>query len=266
MTIEKTLVAAPGLRDHLVGVYPDNESLTRTVGLYLGEGLRRKDAVVVVATAAHREAFCGDLQAQGIDVETAVKEGRLRLLDAEKTLSDIMVNHMPDWPRFNDAVGGLIEALQSDPRYAAVRAYGEMVDLLWQRGNSAAMVRLEEFWDRLLKNRPFTLLCAYMLEFLHSVDGESLEAVLRTHTHLVSLEDDELLERTLNRAMDEVFGAGRSAALRSLIRATRHARAVAKGPETVVLWLRRNLPDYAEEVLERVRRYYGAERNRLETP
>ena len=45
----------------------------------------------------------------------------------------------------------------------SLRAYGEMVDVLWRRGEKSAALRLEELWNELQARRSFTLLCAYAM-------------------------------------------------------------------------------------------------------
>ncbi len=45
-----------------------------------------------------------------------------------------------------------------------VRAFGEMVALLWTEGNQAAAIRLEELWNELAQTRTFCLYCAYCLD------------------------------------------------------------------------------------------------------
>ena len=59
---------------------------------------------------------------------------------------------------------------------ARVRIFGEMVALLWDEGNVAAALILEEWWNDLAAEQEFTLLCAYP----HSVlDLASLTTVGR---------------------------------------------------------------------------------------
>jgi hypothetical protein len=42
-----------------------------------------------------------------------------------------------------------------------VRAFGEMVALLWERGDQAATVRLEHLWNDFCRMQTLLLLCAY---------------------------------------------------------------------------------------------------------
>ena len=82
--------------------------------------------------------------------------------------------------------------------------------------------------------------------------------MLCTHTHLFPGGLDRALDEALNTAMDEVLG-DRVNSLRSLITANyRPAWGVVPKPESVILWLRNNLPDLAEQVIGRAREHYDA--------
>ena len=102
-------------REHFVQVYQDAEFLAEAVTRYLQAGLDAGEAGLVIARPEHRARFA--------------LRGAVTMLDAEETLGKFMANGMPQWAPFRELVGGLIAA-QGRP----VRAYGEMVDLLWQRG------------------------------------------------------------------------------------------------------------------------------------
>src|SRR5919109_1301881 len=80
----------------------------------------------------------------------AVLEGRLVFLDAEATLSRFMINGEPDGERFEQVVGEAIRGVRASAVQNGVRAYGEMVGVLWSAGQHSAAVRLEELWNQLL--------------------------------------------------------------------------------------------------------------------
>ena len=166
--------------DHVVQNWEDETVLADTAGRYLRAGLSYGEAVVVVARPAHFELFKRQLpQARG-----AGRSGQLRFFDAEDSLAKFMRDGMPDWTRFRAAMGGLVAELRL--QYPAVRVYGEMVDLLWQRGEREAAIRLEEFWNDLANIQTFSLFCAYQLDDRDSLSyGESFECVCRLHTHLI---------------------------------------------------------------------------------
>ena len=63
---------------------------------------------------------------------------------------------MPDAERFQDAVVPLIEQACRG-RKCVVRAYGEMVDVLWKAGETVAAVRLETLWNQLARAYSFEI-------------------------------------------------------------------------------------------------------------
>ncbi len=84
--------------------------------------------------------------------------------------------------------------------------------------------------------------------------GSNVDALLSAHTHLLPV--DVALEDAVSRALDEVLGA-RAEDIRSLIQANYPpCRAAIPPAESMVLWLRNNLPDSAPEILERARQCY----------
>jgi hypothetical protein len=80
--------------------------------------------------------------------------------DAVTTLSALRDGHLTDRRQFESVIGGAIDSLSAAAPAKRLRAYGEMVDLLWQTGDVAAAVRLESLWNDLGKTRRFSLLCA----------------------------------------------------------------------------------------------------------
>jgi signal transduction histidine kinase len=122
-----------------------------------------------------------------IDVEAARAAGSLTILDAQETLAKLMVGPMPDPDLFRRVVGGVIEwTTTQGRREAKTRAYGEMVDLLWQGGNRQAALRLEEMWNELQSVYPFDLLCAYsMASFYRVPDAGALCEICDTHSHVL---------------------------------------------------------------------------------
>src|SRR3954463_5302772 len=134
---------------HDVQFYEDEDFLCETVASFLGAGLLAGEPVVVIATEAHREAFCERLRARSIDVARACMSGQLRLLDARETLAQFMVGDEPSPERFRAVLGGVLDDVLRGRSADRVSAYGEMVDLLWRDGNEAAAVRLEELWNDL---------------------------------------------------------------------------------------------------------------------
>lgn len=70
--------AAPCGHDHVVELYETESFLVDTVCRFLAPARRDGDAAIVVATAAHREAFEAALEDVGIDVRSARTVARLQ--------------------------------------------------------------------------------------------------------------------------------------------------------------------------------------------
>jgi signal transduction histidine kinase len=181
---------------HIVRFYENDTFLTAAVADFLAEGLAAGEPLVVIATAAHREAFTLRLRSKGLDVRRATREGRCAFLDARETLAAFMVGPMPDAERFRAVVGPVLQGLAAGGE-APVRAYGEMVDLLWKDGNTEGAVRLEELWNELAGEHDFSLLCAYAMgNFVNTADAEGFHRICSAHTHVLPTErytesDDE---------------------------------------------------------------------------
>ena len=70
-----------------------------------------------------------------------------------------MLHGWPDDARFNQVATGLIQRARGPGR--RVRAFGEMVALLWHQGHNRATVRLEYLWNKFREEQEFCLFCAY---------------------------------------------------------------------------------------------------------
>jgi diguanylate cyclase (GGDEF)-like protein len=154
---------------HCVQLYERETFLAETVAAYAARGLNAGDAVVIVAKDRNRSLFEFHLAAEGVDLAEARRTGQLTLLSAEQTLAEFMQAGWPDADRFRKSVGELVRKLASRP-WKGIRAFGEMVAVLWDLGQPAAALRLEELWDELAETENFSLLCAYAM---NSFDGAS---------------------------------------------------------------------------------------------
>jgi PAS domain S-box-containing protein len=169
--------------DHFVQFYEHEESLLALVGDYLGEGLRKGDLLLVIATPEHQNGFCEQLAQSGLAVDRAIAEGRFKLLDARETLSKFMVKGLPDWERFRHTMERVLTGMPNKGA-GTIRAYGEMVDLLWRDGNPEAAVQLEEQWNDLRELYSFSLFCAYVMASFYKQPSE-LRRVCDLHSHVV---------------------------------------------------------------------------------
>jgi hypothetical protein len=227
--------------DHFVHLYQDTASLADAVAAYVAEGLRKGEAAVIIATPQHREAFLSRIGAFDAD--------QLKVLDAEQTLATFMVNGVPNWQAFRASIGGLIAELRL--RYPTLRAYGEMVDVLWQRGEREAAIRLEEYWNELGQLQTFSLFCAYRMDPLDgALYGGPLESVCRVHSHLVPARDQQRIDAAVHEASRKVLDQPLAAILLSM--AAHHGGQVPAGQATL-FWLKQNMPRAADKVFQELR-------------
>jgi signal transduction histidine kinase len=176
-------------RDHTVQFYEDDDFLCNVVAEYVNSGLKIGAPAILIATDAHRRSFCQKLQLLGVDIEQESSYGRLTLLDANEVLSRISLHGKPQWHLFEREVGAIVEALERTRAAGGIRAYGEMVDLLWRGGRSEAAIELEEMWNRLSRSHRFSLLCAYSLaNFQREGDADAFARVCDTHDHVLPTE------------------------------------------------------------------------------
>jgi hypothetical protein len=145
--------------EHVVQFYDDDAELVAAVAPYLGAALNGGEAAVVIASGAHRRMLQSGLAAAGVDVCAASADGSLLSLDAAATMRAFVADGQIDRAEFNDVVGSLIRRATASGR--RVRAYGEMVALLWEEGNVLGAIDLEQAWNELATELTFDLFCAY---------------------------------------------------------------------------------------------------------
>jgi hypothetical protein len=170
--------------EHLVHIYADDGVFMDGLEGFVGEGLDAGDGVVVIATASHRCALEERLRLRGIDLSAACLSDQLIPQDAEETLSRFMVDGWPDDERFGRVVAELVGRAGKGGR--RVRAFGEMVSLLWARGDCGATVRLEYLWNNLCRQSAFSLFCAYPKIGFTESPGLAVQAICAVHSRVIA--------------------------------------------------------------------------------
>ncbi len=107
-------------------------------------------------------------------------------LDAAEVMSRFIHAGRIDPDAFRDAIGGVVRAAQQGGR--RVRAYGEMVALLWDAGDVLGAIELEKLWNELGRELQFALWCGY---HIHSAAGQEHADALHQVCHLHTAVIDE---------------------------------------------------------------------------
>ncbi|HXX66503.1 MAG TPA: ATP-binding protein [Polyangiaceae bacterium] len=173
----------PEQPSHFVKFYEEEQTLLDAVAEFLASGLRAGDRMLVVATPEHRDAFARRLERKAAP---AASPDQITWLDAQETLSKLMVGGAPDRARFRSMVWPwMAKAKEGFPR-AHVRAYGEMVNLLWRTGRVEAAIQLEEMWTEALQDHVLSVFCAFPIESVGAErDSARFEGLCRVHTHVI---------------------------------------------------------------------------------
>jgi DcmR-like sensory protein len=169
---------------HAVQFYGNEQSLFTTVAGFLGEGLIAGQPAIVIATESHRAAIVEHLCGRLIDCDSARRNGSLLLLDAEDMLGQFMFRDVPDPDLFEQNVGRLIQQMVAGRGRPLIRAYGEMVDVLWKQGRPEAAIKLEILWNKLALKYSFALLCGYAMGNFYK-QAKHLDDVCAQHTQII---------------------------------------------------------------------------------
>lgn len=172
-----------GAGDHACQVYGNEGELLDTLSGFVGGGLWTGESAVVIATDAHLAHLEDMLRQTGLDLAHFRADGRYIALSADQTLAKLTDGGWPDKQLFMEVIAPVVKRARGEGR--AVRAFGEMVQLLWSRGHHAGAVRLEHLWNQLLEREEMRLLCAYSRMHFSKGTLESRRAVQDAHSRLV---------------------------------------------------------------------------------
>src|SRR5438270_9606347 len=209
------LLAHAAPRDHIVHLYQDQDFLNRVVCRFAAAALANGEGVILVPTPAHWDAFRPRLVAEGVDVKGAQERGQLTVVDANDFLPRFMQHAMPDGPMFLGLAGEIIGRTRAAGRFANVRWWGEMVNVLWERGDVAASMNLEDLFDQVSREQNVAVFCSFLMDnFNGDVHTRMLPRLGDNHSHLIPVEDYGRLETAVAEALRETVGPDEAVVLR----------------------------------------------------
>jgi len=171
--------------DHLVQIYDsDNEFLDNLV-VFATAGFKARESVVVIATGDHIRQLDARLKNTGHDVFGLRLRDQYVTLDATEALHEFLINGSPDAILFRLLASNLIKRAKRAGRQ--VRAFGEMVAILWAQGNTGGTLCLEQLWSEYMEDESFTLFCAYPASGFEGKNASlGIGDVCKSHSHHVA--------------------------------------------------------------------------------
>jgi len=194
--------------DHVVQIYNKDQTLLNSLEGFVTSGFNANDCVVVIATDEHLHALEERLRFKGYNVFELKLQDQYIPLSAKETLGDFIINNWPDEVLFRHTVSRFL--VRARTRNRNVRAFGEMVALLWAQGNVAATVQLENLWNKLCHDQVFSLYCAYPRSSLNQRALESILDICGSHSKIIKEDSSHLniLYRQVPFAEAEQLKAG----------------------------------------------------------
>jgi hypothetical protein len=178
--------------EHIIELFDTQASRAKTVAAFLTEGLRHGDTVLVVARRRHWTAVAKRLKRQGCDLDDAIAQRHVIVLDAVITLGKFMRRGRIDPVLFESVIGTCVSELAAHFQ-RGLRIYGEMVDLLAEEANLEGARNLEELWNALSSRYSFVLLCGYAsAHFADPGTRAKLQTICDAHTDVQANSDDAL--------------------------------------------------------------------------
>jgi two-component system, NarL family, response regulator NreC len=257
------LLVSAGPRDHIVQLYHDQQFLNRAVCRFAASGIHNGEGVILVPTADHWNTFRHHLEAEGVDTRAAQDCGQLTVVDADELLPLFMRDGMPNPPVFLGLAADLIARARGTGRYPKVRWWGEMVNILWERGDVAASMALEDEFDRLAHEHEIAIFCSFAMDnFSDDIHSRMLPRLGHNHSHLIPVEDYARLERAVADALRDVVGDDSARVLQRRLLARAPSPFQMPRSQALLLALRDMLPVLADSVLTRSRNLYWASMGR----
>jgi hypothetical protein len=254
-----SLLSGAAPRDHIVQLYQDQQFLNRAVCRFAAAAIANGEGVILVPTVAHWDAFRPRLEDEGVDVKAAEKRGQLTIVDADDLLPTFMRDGMPDSPVFMGLAANVVSQARADGRYPKVRWWGEMVNILWERGDVAASMQLEDQFDQLAHKQEIAIFCSFLMDnFNGDVHARMLPRLGENHSHLIPVEDYTRLERAVSEALRDAVGPDDSRVLEERLLSRYPGPFHMPRSQALLLALRQTLPLVADDVLQRSRNLYGA--------
>jgi len=104
-----------------------------------------------------------------------------------------LVNGWPDETAFNQTISSVLTRARGKNN-RNIRAFGEMVAILWAQGNIGATVNLEHLWNKFAAKESFCLFCAYPKVGFTEPLSDSIDHICSAHSKMIHGVSPQLTE------------------------------------------------------------------------
>jgi hypothetical protein len=168
--------------EHLIQIYEDDGVFLNSLEAFVSAGILANEVTIVIATPSYLDVLSARLLLKGINIDAA-RGGDLYIpIDANKALAEFMYFGSPDEALFKQFISGLVERAKG----RRLRAFGEMVALLWGQGFKSAKVRLEELWNSFCDDGIYCLFCAYPKSGFAKDSKESIDEICKNYSTVIA--------------------------------------------------------------------------------
>jgi DNA-binding NarL/FixJ family response regulator len=167
---------------HTVQFYPDDASFVDGFVSFIEPALRLGNSAIVVATRSRTEAILQRLHEHGLDMSSAIANGRCVCVDVADMLSRFMVEDLVDPVRFLNSGADLITASAKATGMNRPRVVmcGECASVLWAQGKADAALEVERLCHQLVQRCNADILCGFPLSsFCREEDKQLFENICR---------------------------------------------------------------------------------------
>lgn len=145
-----------------------------------------ENAAIIIATRQHLDGLEAHLREQNLAPGLLKERGQLILVDADALLPTLLNGDKVDGQAFEAYFGKVFQDVRK--QYPRILAYGELVNILCERGSHLLAHELEQVWERFLaaNGKDASLLCGYDMSAFEA-DGLSdvFQQICLSHSHVV---------------------------------------------------------------------------------
>ena len=150
-------------RRHEAVLYSNSAVLLDEYAQFAAAALTAGKSIIIAADAPRQNELRRTLEADGLDIDLAIRQRRYVSVDPAGMVSTFMVDGWPDEARFWKAATSLIMEAAEASRggRAGVAVCGDGCADLLMTGRGDAALRLEQLWDDLARTCNVDVFCGY---------------------------------------------------------------------------------------------------------